>query len=505
MVKLKKAATPHLKCLFLLALTLLVQSGCGSSAPTSANPAPDKEESGYEQRRTALVADSKDNSLNDKEKIADEKLNKMKAELLRWYGGYTNFPYDIPTMSDSGLTNSALYDFCRKLPKGGDLRSNGCDGLSMDGLLLLLSEREDFHVCLEDGFCYGYMYDADIGPFPDGSIMLKEGMQAGSLSDARLTDMWTLRSLTEFNDPLEKLNKVRIQTECINNDEKLVKQIYKEEFLSYIANNVSFVELRVGFISDSAKNEQTVKLIRSAYYDVKKKNPDFTVRIIAAASKNKKTEKEDIKSSIEDAMRLREQIKDESDKDSPEYFIIGYDLCDSDYESRPLADLEKLLNDGRIKDSGLKAFLTAGDSLSAENTDVADAYLLDAERVGHALNLSRFPELMEKYADRKLCVETCPISNCRMGYTADLRLHPATLYMQAGGPIVLCSDIARYTEHEVLTDDYFAAVMCWDLGLADLKQLAENSIKYSGLTKDEKERLTENWKKDWDNFIEGMQ
>ena len=484
-----------------------MQAGCGGKTePTAAStPVTEKNDDAYAQRRSELVKNSENDSLNDKEKIADEKLNKMKAELLRWYGGYTNFPYDIPTMNDTGLTNSKLYSFCKKMPKGGDLRSNGCDGLSMDGVLLLLSEREDFHVCLDDGFCYGYMYDADIGPFPENSIMIKEGMENGRLSDARLTDMWTLRTLTEFSDPLEKLNKVRVQTDCINNDEKLVKKIYEEAFLSYITNNVSFVELRIDFISDSVKNEKTIKLIRDAYYNVKKKNPDFIVRVIAVADRSKEVGKDDIKASIDDAMRLREKLKDESDKNAPEYFIIGYDLSSDDYESRPLAELEKLLNDDRIKESGLKPFLTAGDSLSSENTDVADAYLLEAERVGHALNINRFPELMKKYADRKICIETSPISNCRMGYTADLRLHPATLYMQAGGPIVLCSEMARYTEHEVLTDDYFAAVMCWDLGLDDLKRLAENSIKYSGLSDAEKERLTENWQKDWDAFIEEMQ
>ncbi len=502
---MKKAISLRRICAFLLGTLFLMQSGCGKTQQTSADVSEKKQGSAYEQRRTELMAGSKDTNLNDKEKAVDEKLNTMKDELLRWYGGYTNFPYDIPTMNDTTLINSDLYAFCKKMPKGGDLRSNGCDGLSMDGLLLLLSEREDFHVCLDDGFCYGYMYDADIGPFPENSIMLKEGMANGRLSDARLTDMWTLRTLTEFNDPLEKLNKVRVQTDCINNDEKLVSKIYEEAFLSYIANNVSFVELRVNFISDSAANEKTVKLIRSAYYKVKKNNPDFTVKVIAVADKSTESEKDSIKASIDDALRLRETVKDESDKNDTKYFIIGYDLGSSDYESRSLADLEKLLNDDRLKDGGLKPFLTAGDSLSAENTDVADAYLLDAERVGHALNLSRFPELMKKYADRKLCIETCPISNCRMGYTADLRLHPATLYMQAGGPIVLCSDIARYTEHEVLTDDFFAAVLCWDMDLSDLKQLAENSIKYSGLPKEEREKLQENWQRDWDNFIESMQ
>ena len=92
-----------------------------------------------------------------------------------------------------------------------------------------------------------------------------------------------------------------------------------------------------------------------------------------------------------------------------------------------------------------------------------------------------------------------------MDYTADLRLHPAVQYIRNGNPVVLCSDKARYTEYNALADDYFAAVMCWDCELAELKMFAKNSVEYSGLSDVEKSKIMEKWQKDWDAFIETLQ
>ena len=486
---------------FLLSALLCLQSGCGKKVTSVSS-----DENGYDKRRLEMTNNSAmTEELSKKEQKANEKLLAYKDELLEIYGGYTYFPYDMPTLNDTRLTGSKLYSLCESLPKGGDLRSQDSTGLSMERLLMLIGEREDFHVCLEDGFCYGYMYDADIGPFPEGSIMLKQGMEDGRLSDARLLDMYTLRSLTEYPDPITKLDKVRVQTDCINLDEKLVKNIYKEDFLNYIDENISFVEIRLSYTADKEKNEKLTKLVRDAYYEAKKKDPDFIVKIIAVSDKDIELDKEEVKTALESAVELRESIKDESDKNSPADFIIGFDIAGTEDGNRPLKDFEKILTGENIKESGLKLYLSAGESLAAENTNITDAYLFGTQRVGHGLNLSRFPELMDKYKNDDVCIEICPISNCRMDYTADLRLHPAVQYIRNGNPVVLCSDKARYTEYNALADDYFAAVMCWDCGLAELKIFAKNSVEYSGLSDDEKSKIMEKWQKDWDAFIETLQ
>ena len=51
------------------------------------------------------------------------------------------------------------------------------------------------------------------------------------------------------------------------------------------------------------------------------------------------------------------------------------------------------------------------------------------------------------------------------------------------------------------TYDFYAAVLAWDLGLSELKQLCINSIEYSGGTDKERQELKEVWQKSWDEFI----
>jgi adenosine deaminase CECR1 len=102
--------------------------------------------------------------------------------------------------------------------------------------------------------------------------------------------------------------------------------------------------------------------------------------------------------------------------------------------------------------------------------------------------------------EQDIAIEVCPISNQVLGFVADLRNHPAVHYINAGLPIVLCPDdpgIMRYT----YAYDYYAAFMAWGLDLKCLKQLAMNSLLYSAMDKDEKERALASWSQKWADFV----
>ena len=147
-------------------------------------------------------------------------------------------------------------------------------------------------------------------------------------------------------------------------------------------------------------------------------------------------------------------------------------------------------------------YMHGGESLSAENENLVDAYLLGVSRVGHGLNLYRYPGLLERYARAEICLEVCVISNQTLGYTRDIRSHPAVEYLRRGVAMALCSDDPVYQENETLTDDFFAAALCWNLNLADLKQLGINSIVYSGLDPREKTELLRAYRGQWNSFID---
>ena len=154
-----------------------------------------------------------------------------------------------------------------------------------------------------------------------------------------------------------------------------------------------------------------------------------------------------------------------------------------------------------MKESGLKLFLHAGESLRYDNEEVIDAYLFGASRIGHGITLFRFPKLMEKFREKGIAVETAPISNYRLGYVSDLRLHPAQIYLKYGIPVVICSDDGLFLSREPLTDDFYAVILSWNLGVAEIKELCRNAIVYAGLPQDETEALLAKWEKDWNDFV----
>ena len=53
-----------------------------------------------------------------------------------------------------------------------------------------------------------------------------------------------------------------------------------------------------------------------------------------------------------------------------------------------------------------------------------------------------------------------------------------------------------------VTLDYVYAFLAWDLNIADLKKLCFNSIKYSSLTQEEKEKLANFFVYKWKRFLD---
>lgn len=70
-------------------------------------------------------------------------------------------------------------------------------------------------------------------------------------------------------------------------------------------------------------------------------------------------------------------------------------------------------------------FLHSGESNSRYNTEIHDAVLLGTKRIGHGFALAKYPKLIEVVKEKNICLECCPVSNRVLGYTHDLRTHPA--------------------------------------------------------------------------------
>ena len=142
-----------------------------------------------------------------------------------------------------------------------------------------------------------------------------------------------------------------------------------------------------------------------------------------------------------------------------------------------------------------------GDDVSSlENS--YDALVLNTHRIGHGIGYYKHPELYGRLIKSKVAIEVCPASNQILGYVSDLRNHPAVNYFRSGIPIVFGGDDPGSFGYNELTLEFYLAYMAWGLNLADLKQIALNSITYSTLPDDMIELGYQKFSKKWDEFVD---
>lgn len=139
---------------------------------------------------------------------------------------------------------------------------------------------------------------------------------------------------------------------------------------------------------------------------------------------------------------------------------------------------------------------------TAEN--MFEAYLLQSKRVGHGYALVKHPHILSLLKQRNVAIEVCPVSNQILGFTPDLRNHPALHYFRTGHPIVLGADDPGTFGYDHFTIDWHQVFMAWGLTLSDLKTLAYNSLIYSGMTSAEQQPAIQKWTGQWSLFISNM-
>jgi len=183
--------------------------------------------------------------------------------------------------------------------------------------------------------------------------------------------------------------------------------------------------------------------------------------------------------------------------------VSGFDFVGQEDLGRPLADLipELFWFRKRCVEEGvdLPFFLHAGECLGdGDETDqnLFDAILLGSRRIGHGFSLFKHPLLIEMVKQKKILVESCPISNEVLRLTSSIKSHPVPALLARGVAVALANDDPALLGHgqNGMTHDFWQAFQGWEnLGLAGLGSLAENSVRYAAYTPDQN---TKAWNKD---------
>ena len=383
------------------------------------------------------------------------------------------------------IDQSPILEIMKRMPKGGILHGHG---YAMGDFLWLVKHATYLQDC--------YIYQGKEEPPRRGSMRIStdspgdgwclvSGLRKAAANVGEF-DEELYRSITLGEEDLSQPDIWAEFKKCFARSTGLFSNEIWDGFCrkmlrDMIVENVQYVETR-GDIGG-----------REIIEEIQRDNPVFKVKYIFSSRRSAPREK--IVENLNEAMNERAANPD---------LIIGFDLMDEEDKTHPnLFFINELLaarHRAEQLNVTLPLYLHSGESNWPENENVLDAVLLDSRRIGHGIALFKHPLLMQIVKDRGIAIEVCPISNQVLGYVADLRNHPAVLYLNSGLPIVICSDdpgIWKCT----FSYDFYAAFMAWGLDLKCLKKLAMNSLLYSAMAPEEKERALGYWREKWEEFI----
>mmetsp|Transcript_26888 Transcript_26888/g.23737 ORF Transcript_26888/g.23737 Transcript_26888/m.23737 type:complete len:378 (-) Transcript_26888:44-1177(-) len=277
-------------------------------------------------------------------------------------------------------------------------------------------------------------------------------------------------------------------------------KFYREALIAYykqaVSEGVSIIELRhaSGILFDDDHKFLSLKeeydLYQSVIDEIKEETPHFELKLIVVAFKL--AGREHFKFQLESYQYAMDKGYD---------FITGFDLVnEEDYSDAIYEYVEDMLL-AKEKYPDFNFFFHSGETSSRSNENLYDAILLGTKRIGHGIGLVLHPHLVDLVRERQIGYEICPISNFILGYTLDMRWHPARQLMAQGVPVTISSDDPTFWKYQGISLDFTYAYLAWQLDLKDVKQLAINSIKHSSVQENLKPNLFKKFEEDWSKWI----
>lgn len=169
--------------------------------------------------------------------------------------------------------------------------------------------------------------------------------------------------------------------------------------------------------------------------------------------------------------------------------IGGYDLVGQEDLGRSLAELtpELFWFKKQCAQAGVDIpfFFHAGETLGdgdQVDENLFDAVLLGTRRIGHGFSAYKHPLLLDMIKDKKILIESCPVSNEVLRLTGSIASHPLPALLARGVPCALCNDDPTILGQGVtgMSHDFWQALQGWEnLGLGGLASLAENSVRWA--------------------------
>jgi len=454
--------------------------------------------------------------LSEEEMIADSVFEVLKADAISMQDPWNPWVSQFLPFVREDYESTGLYGFLQGMPKGAVLHVHPSAMGNYFDLFDQVSVRDD---CYFNPASKSFMLF--MNSHPGDEWLSVPGILASAPDEAALHD--SLLNFIIIDPGDEDLPDIWAEFESMFGRvgglfaDPAVTYNYIYQALRYYAvtDNVQHIELRVhtpssesvdfylGVVDSLAKQDIDIS-IRVIYCDSRYIFPDETIDDFRFRITN----------SLKTAADLMEQypgivvgadVYSEEDKGATAHYMAPLMLTAQEYSMSEYGfELPLFLHDGEsnfptgVPDSPISL---SGPYPGNVNNNVIDAFLLNAQRVGHGIELSKLPELAEMYALEGIPLEICPLSNQVLGFVADLRDHPAIPLMRTGVRISINPDDPAMFGYTGVTLDFVAASLAWDLSLSEVKRLLINSIEDAAMTDEEEAELMALWQIEWDMFI----
>ncbi|KAF2100323.1 Metallo-dependent hydrolase [Rhizodiscina lignyota] len=417
------------------------------------------------------------------------------------------------------MEKSKLWNIVRRMPKGALLHSHLEAMVDLDWLLKQLFETEGIYIkataplqtpneLLKAPFIFQYCKTVssqnnsiwtESYP-PNALISIKKAAESFSGGEEEFVNWLRSRLTITYEESLkhhEGVNEVWRKFTSIFPIigsllfyEPIFRKWIRRMFEQLRQDGVQYVELRHGFVAPFIRegaddpDEDYSQFFKAfgeelkAFQATEEGKNFWGARIIWSGIR--RFDKKMIIGAMKECIEMKKLYPD---------LVAGFDFVGQEDLGRPLAELvpEIFWFKKRCVEEGVDIpfFFHAGECLGdGDSTDenLFDAILLGTRRIGHGFSLYKHPLLIDMVKDKKILIESCPISNEVLRLSASIMSHPLPSLLARGVPCSLSNDDPAFLGQgsNGMTHDFWQALQGWDnLGLAGLGSLAENSVRWA--------------------------
>ncbi|KAA0724478.1 Adenosine deaminase 2-A [Triplophysa tibetana] len=450
--------------------------------------------------------------LDEREKLLDAKLRKLQEHEMK----AGPFPPSMHFFKAKPLIEqSPIFSLLQKMPKGGALHVHDFGIVGVEWLVKNVTYRENCYVCFTNEVFVQFIFSSG-QPAPRPLCSRWTLLRSLREKTKNITDLDNsfIRNLTLFTeDPdraypsqdvvWKRFEKAFLGAYGLVTYAPVFKDYLYEGLRQFYVDNIMYVEIRAllpatyeldGRLNDKQWSMQACQeVVRrfTAHY------PDFVgARVIFTVHRGVNATVA-IKA-VEEAMTLQRNFPDT---------MAGFDFVGQEDLGRPLWYFKDALSLPEQRGVDLPYFFHAGET-DSQGTEVdqnlMDAILFNTTRIGHGFALARHPVVKDMSRKMDVPVEVCPISNQVLKLVSDLRNHPAAMLMAEGHPLVISSDDPALFGSSGLSHDFYEAFMGFggmSFNLGTLKELVLNSLRYSSLPSQTKEKAIAALLVKWDKFV----